>query len=32
MNSGKVMPAGLVAALSLAMVVRYGLRAAGYYN
>ena len=28
-NSGKVMPAGLVAALSLAMVVRYGLRFAG---
>ena len=28
-SSGKVMPAGIVAALSLAMVVRYGLRAAG---
>ena len=28
-NSGKIMPAGVVAALSLMMVVRYGLRAAG---
>ncbi|TRY75332.1 hypothetical protein TCAL_01351 [Tigriopus californicus] len=26
LNSGKIMPAGLVAVLSLAMVVRYGLR------
>merc|ERR1712037_754560 len=28
-NSGKFMPAGLVLALSLAMVARYGLRMAG---
>jgi len=31
-NSGKIMPAGMVAALSLAMVIRYGLRAAGVTN
>lgn len=30
LSSGKFMPAGLVAALSLAMVVRYGLRYTGY--
>ncbi|MPC93859.1 Transmembrane protein 14C [Portunus trituberculatus] len=29
LNSGKIMPAGLIAGLSLAMVARLGARAAG---
>lgn len=31
-NSGKIMPAGLVCALSLAMIARIGLRAAGFLD